>query len=169
VLENVQNNNVKFEWVTAIAPARLDLAGTWTDTPPVTYECDAGSVTNIGILVEGEKPIGAKGRVFFVDREDRKLKTFIVRVTMQDKENGGNESSFEFENLNDFSDYNKPKSVCCLLKAVCVFTKLIELGSDDSLSEQLRKKLNGSLDVYTWTGLPLGRFIHLFIFFGKIF
>ena len=34
-------------------PARLDLAGGWSDTPPISYE-KGGSVVNISILVDGK-------------------------------------------------------------------------------------------------------------------
>lgn len=63
--------------------------------------------------------------------------------------------SFVFSELDDFRDFNKPQAVGCLMKAVCVFTKLIEFN-DQSLHEQLNKKLNGSLEICTWTGLPQG-------------
>lgn len=66
-----------------------------------------------------------------------------------------NNVSFSFYDLQDFKDYNKPQAVGCLVKAVCVFTNLIEF-KDQNLSEQLKKKLNGSLELCTWTGLPQG-------------
>jgi hypothetical protein len=37
-------------WVEGTCPARLDLAGGWTDTPPVCYEL-GGAVLNVAILV----------------------------------------------------------------------------------------------------------------------
>ncbi len=49
------------QWVYAEAPARVDLAGGWSDTPPITYE-HGGAVTNFGILIDGCRPIGAKIR-----------------------------------------------------------------------------------------------------------
>ena len=36
----------------------MDLAGGWTDTPPVSFEA-GGAVTNIALLVDGVRPIGA--------------------------------------------------------------------------------------------------------------
>lgn len=39
--------------VTVVAPARVDMAGSWTDTPPLSFEL-GGSVTTIAITVNGE-------------------------------------------------------------------------------------------------------------------
>ena len=47
--------------VFAEAAARIDLAGGWTDTPPITFEC-GGVVTNVAVLVDGMRPIGASVR-----------------------------------------------------------------------------------------------------------
>ena len=40
-------------WVTAESPARIDLAGGWSDTPPITYE-HGGAVTNAALYVDGK-------------------------------------------------------------------------------------------------------------------
>jgi fucokinase len=45
------------EAVEARCPARLDLAGGWTDTPPICYE-QGGRVVDLAIQVDGKKPIG---------------------------------------------------------------------------------------------------------------
>ncbi len=49
-------------WVTAECPARLDLAGGWSDTPPICYE-HGGAVCNVAIRVNGFRPIGARVRL----------------------------------------------------------------------------------------------------------
>lgn len=41
------------EWAVAECPARMDLFGGWTDTPPICYEL-GGSVINIAVLVDGQ-------------------------------------------------------------------------------------------------------------------
>ncbi len=69
-------------------------------------------------------------------------------------------TSFEFFDLNEFRDYNKPHAVACLMKAVFVFTKLIDINDQQNdLNSQLIEKLNGSLELLSWTGLPHGRLI----------
>ncbi|CAG5958481.1 unnamed protein product [Menidia menidia] len=49
------------EWQEVHCPARLDLAGGWSDTPPIAFE-HGGSVTNIAVKVDGRRPIGARAR-----------------------------------------------------------------------------------------------------------
>lgn len=45
--------------VTSRAAARIDLAGGWTDTPPISYEA-GGAVVNAAVTVSGDKPIEAR-------------------------------------------------------------------------------------------------------------
>ena len=75
-----------------------------------------------------------------------------MQDSLSDDQEQANQVAFEFHNLDDFKDYNRPMSACCLVKAVCVFTKLVDLDKPESLSEQLETKLNGSLELRTWTG-----------------
>jgi hypothetical protein len=53
-----------FTWIEVNSPARLDLAGAWSDTPPICYECFGSCVTNVSILVNGAMPIGCKGKFY---------------------------------------------------------------------------------------------------------
>ncbi|KAG6920409.1 L-fucose kinase, partial [Chelydra serpentina] len=48
-------------WVLVECPARIDVSGGWSDTPPITYE-HGGAVVDIAILVDGRRPIGAQAR-----------------------------------------------------------------------------------------------------------
>jgi len=41
------------KWVQADCPARIDISGGWSDTPPITYE-HGGAVTIVGVLVNGQ-------------------------------------------------------------------------------------------------------------------
>lgn len=162
----VDDNKREYEWVTAESPARLDLAGAWSDTPPITYECPGGScVTNVAILVNGRKPIGAKCRV--IDKKTGSNGTpRHVKIVMKDSDDDETTTnmtttSLVFTHLDELRDYNKPQAIACLMKACLVFTKLVELKNnnnddDESLSDQLERKLGGSLELHTWTGLPHG-------------
>ena len=47
--------------VIAECPARVDIVGGWSDTPPITYE-NGGAVIGAAILIDGKKPTGAKVR-----------------------------------------------------------------------------------------------------------
>lgn len=44
--------------VTSRAAVRIDLAGGWTDTPPISYEA-GGAVLNVAVTLAGEKPVQA--------------------------------------------------------------------------------------------------------------
>ena len=48
--------------VTASCPSRIDLAGGWTDTPPIAFE-NGGAVTNLALQIDGERPVGASAKV----------------------------------------------------------------------------------------------------------
>uniref|UniRef100_A0A9J8AZH9 Fucose kinase n=1 Tax=Cyprinus carpio carpio TaxID=630221 RepID=A0A9J8AZH9_CYPCA len=49
------------EWQEVECPARLDLSGGWSDTPPIAFE-HGGLVVNVAIKVDGKRPIGARVR-----------------------------------------------------------------------------------------------------------
>jgi len=49
------------KWVTAECPARVDVAGGWSDTPPVTYE-HGGAVVNVAVTVDGK--VGYRNNVY---------------------------------------------------------------------------------------------------------
>ena len=43
------------------APARVDLAGGWSDTPPITFDY-GGSVVNVALNLGGKHPIGSEAK-----------------------------------------------------------------------------------------------------------
>ena len=49
------------QWVLAQCPARIDIGGGWSDTPPITYE-HGGAVTTIALKMDDKKPVGAKAK-----------------------------------------------------------------------------------------------------------
>ena len=125
-----------------------------SDTPPITYECNGGgSVTNVAILVNNEKPIGAKGRIL---KSSTEKGSFFIKVIMKESSESKNETSFEFTEKSEFHDYNKPRATACLMKAVFIHTRLVVLNDKSNLSDQLTEKVNGTLELQTWTGLPQG-------------
>ncbi|MGA1400037.1 MAG: hypothetical protein ACO38P_06585, partial [Phycisphaerales bacterium] len=56
------------------APARIDLAGGWTDTPPICFE-RGGAVVNVAIDVDGEAPL---------EVVVRRIEAPIVRIESSD-------------------------------------------------------------------------------------
>nr|XP_046249077.1 L-fucose kinase isoform X2 [Scatophagus argus] len=135
------------EWQEVECPARLDLAGGWSDTPPIAFE-HGGSVTNIAVKVDGKRPIGARARRI---REPRLL---LVSYT------GGRDSGVSTEttcvSLDDLRDYCQPHAPGALLKAVCVCSDLVSLSSRRPLQDQLMQQWGGGVELHSWSALPTG-------------
>ncbi|XP_059191686.1 L-fucose kinase [Centropristis striata] len=135
------------KWQEVECPARLDLAGGWSDTPPIAFE-HGGSVTNVAVKVDGKRPIGARARRI---REPRLL---LVSYT------GGRDSGVSTEtvcnNLDDLRDYCQPHAPGALLKAVCVCSGLVSLSSQHALGDQLMQRWGGGVELQSWSLLPTG-------------
>ncbi|KAM7002833.1 LOW QUALITY PROTEIN: L-fucose kinase [Tautogolabrus adspersus] len=135
------------EWQEVECPARLDLAGGWSDTPPIAFE-HGGSVTNVAVKVDGKCPIGARARRI---RETRLL---LVSYT------GGRDSGVSTEtvsdSLDDLRDYCQPNAPGALLKAVCVCSGLVSLSSQHPLGDQLMQRWGGGVELHSWSVLPTG-------------
>ena len=132
-------------WYVAECPARIDLAGGWTDTPPICYEF-GGAVVNAAVMLDGKRPIGARVR---------KLPEPLIRFTLL----GEGESDTQYivcTKLEELSDYSTPQAPGALLKACFVLTQVISLDSGMSLEEQLKSKFGGGFELQTWSHLPRG-------------
>lgn len=134
-------------WVVVECPARIDLSGGWSDTPPITYE-HGGAVVDLAVLVDGHKPIGAQARRI-AEPEIRLIST-----------SGGLEGEVLMElmcrDLEDLQDYCQPHAPGALLKTALICTKVVDLCSQKTLREQLKERLGGGLELYTWSRLPHG-------------
>jgi galactokinase/mevalonate kinase-like predicted kinase len=84
------------------APARLDLGGGWTDTPPYSLE-RGGCVINAAVDLNGQAPIQAYARVI----EKRE-----IRINSID-----HSARVVIRSLNELLDYRKPTSQFALAKA----------------------------------------------------
>ena len=49
-------------WAIATAPARIDLQGGWSDTPPISYE-HGGAVAGLAVNIDGKRPLSARCRI----------------------------------------------------------------------------------------------------------
>eukprot|EP00755_Sulcionema_specki_P010692 Sspe_Gene.7068::Locus_2383_Transcript_1_1_Confidence_1.000_Length_3074::g.7068::m.7068/K05305/FUK; fucokinase len=124
-------------WVMASSPARIDLSGGWTDTPPISYE-SGGVVVNAAIRVGGEKPLKA-----YV----RRTETLHLRFWSERGET-------VCTSLLSLRDYNQPQAPAALLKAALVALDVID-PFGPPLEEQL-EALGGGLELCTASGLPVG-------------
>lgn len=105
-------------WITAECPARLDLAGGWSDTPPICYE-HGGAVCNVAVLVNGIRPIGARVRLI---REPiircAQLPRRPKEIRERDASAGGPKCTEDDEPIkfvlcetSDLRDYNQPNAL----------------------------------------------------------
>ncbi|NWY01788.1 FUK kinase, partial [Nothoprocta ornata] len=132
-------------WVRATCPARLDLSGGWSDTPPITYE-HGGAVVDVAVLVDGQWPLGARVRrigapelrLASVSRTPRGRVELVCR---------------ELEHLRD---YCQPHAPGALLKAAFICTQVVQFPSPKPLQAQLLESFGGGFEVHTWSQLPHG-------------
>ncbi|XP_060131908.1 L-fucose kinase isoform X3 [Zootoca vivipara] len=134
-------------WVRAACPARIDLSGGWSDTPPITYE-HGGAVVDLAVLVDGHRPIGAQARriaepeLRLVSSSGRLEGEMVVELVCRD--------------LEDLQDYCQPHAPGALLKAALICTHIVDLASQNSLREQLMEHFGGGFELRTWSRLPHG-------------
>ncbi|CAK0814853.1 unnamed protein product, partial [Prorocentrum cordatum] len=142
-------------WVTVEAPARIDLAGGWTDTPPVCY-AHGGAVVNLAVTVAGRRPLGARAQ-----RLSDRLE--LVFETRADGPGGGGGSpeaasppTVVCRTLADLEDYNRPGAPGSLVKCCALSCGIVALAPGSApLAEQLRAA-GGGLHLVTWSSLPQG-------------
>lgn len=132
------------QWVQADCPARIDISGGWSDTPPITYE-HGGAVTMIGVLVNGKRPIGCKVK---------RIHEPLIRLELFG--NGEVSSVLDLRELSDMEDYFQPHSPGALLKAAFICCDLVNLTSSSSLAEQLTTRYGGGFKMQSWSNLPHG-------------
>uniref|UniRef100_A0A672HF50 L-fucose kinase n=1 Tax=Salarias fasciatus TaxID=181472 RepID=A0A672HF50_SALFA len=135
------------EWQEVQCPARLDLAGGWSDTPPIAFE-HGGSVTNVAVKVDGKRPIGARARRIAEPR--------LLLVSHSGGRGSGVSTETVCERLDDLKDYCQPHAPGALLKAVCVCSGLVSLSSQHALGDQLMQQWGGGVEIHSWSELPTG-------------
>ncbi|XP_026094431.1 L-fucose kinase-like [Carassius auratus] len=135
------------EWQEVECPARLDLSGGWSDTPPIAFE-HGGLVINVAIRVDGKRPIGARVR--------RVPEPHLLLVSTSGEPACSISTETLCEDLTDLEDYCQPHAPGALLKAVCVCSELVCVSSPVSLKEQLLKHWGGGLEIHSWSSLPHG-------------
>ncbi|XP_066439899.1 L-fucose kinase [Eleutherodactylus coqui] len=134
-------------WVTAECPARIDMSGGWSDTPPITYE-HGGAVVNVAVLVDGKRPMGARAR---------RIPDPLLRLYSKSGPPGA-EIHIELtcESLVDLQDYCQPQAPGALLKAAFICSGTVNAMSGKPLSDQLTERYSGGFELQTWSNLPHG-------------
>jgi len=123
----------------ASAPARIDLAGGWSDTPPISYE-HGGAVACLAVLVDGKRPLKATCRTVN-GGSGIKLRTESRSL---DDESLLSSSEVTVHTLGDLADYNNPIAKCALLKCVLIQLELVPL-------DLIRSDNNSSIQSYLQT------------------
>ncbi|XP_064016607.1 L-fucose kinase isoform X2 [Pogoniulus pusillus] len=129
-------------WVQVTCPARLDLSGGWSDTPPISYE-HGGAVVDVAVLVDGRRPIGARARR--IGQPQLRLLSL-----------GASTSQLLCQELEDLQDYCQPHAPGALLKAAFICTQVVQFPSEKPLRVQLMENFGGGFEVHTWSDLPHG-------------
>jgi fucokinase len=127
------------------APARLDLGGGWSDTPPYALE-HGGCVINAAVNLNGQPPIHAYARV--IEEPEIRLASIDhgVHVVIRD--------------LNDLMDYRSPQSKFGLAKATLTLSGFTSENESWprrtlTLSEMLRL-FGGGIELTTLAAIPSG-------------
>lgn len=117
---------------TATAPARIDLAGGWTDTPPISFEY-GGKVACLAVLVDGKRPLKAHCRLV-KGRACIRLRT--EHRSLAD-EKLLSSAEVMIQTLGDLASYCKPEADCSLLMCALIqlgFTTPASIGSNNNHS-----------------------------------
>ncbi|CAM9708713.1 unnamed protein product [Chrysoparadoxa australica] len=130
-------------------PVRIDLAGGWSDTPPICYENDrGGSVTTLAVLVDGKWPIEAQA-----------VRLQEQHLLLCTEASGVEVSSVRVASHADMEGFSDPSSPCCLLKACAVYLGLVSVDpGTDPPEQQLLRTMGGAggLSVTSNSALPMG-------------
>ncbi len=130
-------------WVTA--PARIDFAGGWSDTPPICFE-RGGTVLNAAVTINRQYPIQVVAKL----NKDR-----CIRLTSIDL---GSQAIFRTaEEINGTPDLGHWSS---LAKAALVLSGIVPERRENSSAPQSLEHwmdvLGGGLDLTLFSGLPKG-------------
>lgn len=127
------------------APARLDLGGGWTDTPPYALE-HGGCVINAAVNLNGQPPIHVYARV--VEKPVIRIASIDhgLRITIKD--------------LDDLMDYRRATSKFGLAKAALVLSgfspEKATWPKDVKTLEDMLERFGGGIELTTLAAIPSG-------------
>ncbi|KAI7829414.1 ribosomal protein S5 domain 2-type protein [Gamsiella multidivaricata] len=134
-------------YVSASAPARIDLAGGWTDTTPITHE-HGGKVVNVAVKINDRAPYTVKAR---------RTEALVLSLSYDP-----DIPPEHFHSLDQIRDHADPLVPGALLKACIVASGILGITPkrhDDvpfkTIAEAL-KHSGGGLELVIRSTLPLG-------------
>jgi galactokinase/mevalonate kinase-like predicted kinase len=126
------------------APARLDLAGGWSDTPPYTLE-NGGTVLNAAVLLNGQPPVQVYGRVTAEP---------VIRLRSIDLG-----AQLDIRVWDELFEYGSAAGEFSLVKAALVICGFTPLSGGSQHNRPLRDVLDsfgGGLEITTLAAIPKG-------------
>eukprot|EP01133_Synstelium_polycarpum_P008962 gene8962-10510_t len=129
-------------WVRVAIPARIDLAGGWTDTPPICYE-HGGRVINVAIKVDGRKPIEVRAR-------RTTSPTIVFHVESMDSD------AVICTEFSDLADYSRPMAPAALLKACFLLLGVVDTVTRPVIPLATQLTEIGGLEITSTSALPTG-------------
>ena len=136
--QKIQIRSDEVVWV--CAPARLDFAGGWSDTPPYCLE-HGGSVLNAAVKLNGQYPIQVIGKLHpkpFIKINSIDLGERII-----------------VSETSEMLSYQEPTNWAALPKAAFVVTGVIPEDTKLNLQDIL-KELGGGIDLTLFSAVPSG-------------
>lgn len=143
-VEHPRNALRSGETVWGRAPARLELGGGWTDTPPYTLEY-GGSVINTAVNLNGQPPIHCYGRV--IQEPVIRLSSIEAGLHVQ------------IDQLKDLLDYRNPRDIFGLVKAALAisgFSPEMAHWPENVTLRQMLEEFGGGIELTTLVGIPTG-------------
>jgi len=137
------------KFIIAKAPARIDLMGGWSDTPPVCYET-AGSVLNVGVTIDGTTPLICCARaistpILILHNLSRHTRTGVIEG-----------SAISVREWSDLTDVSSPEAAGSLLKACLLAMQVVTPNPSISLQKQLMSRYGGGIEIGGISTLPTG-------------
>lgn len=126
--------------VVATAPVRVDLAGGWSDTPPICHEL-GGTVVNAAVTLDGQQPLRAEAKLC---REP------TVRITSIDLG-----QSVEYTRTEDLLSFRARRDWSALPKAALVLAGLVPNDPSRELCEWL-DHVGGGVELTLSAAVPKG-------------
>jgi len=106
-LESIAEARRKTAEVVVRAPARIDLAGGWSDTPPICFEM-GGTVLNAAVTLDGRRPIEVRVKPL------AKREVHVRSVDLGLKRT--------LKSMDEIRDHSDPRDWCALVKSALAVT-----------------------------------------------
>ena len=125
------------------SPARIDIAGGWTDTPPYCIE-HGGSVVNLALDLNGQPPI----QVFVRRSKER-------QITVRSIDLGVSEVLATYDDVKRYRGVGSEFAVAKAALALCGFLPEFNGGAYETLEKQL-DAFGGGIDLSMMAAIPKG-------------